>query len=304
VRSGNLLHDFDPPFNPEKIIDDPSDVKPADWIDEAKIPDPEAKKPDDWDEDAPMYIPDPNAKKPIGWEEDAPSKIQDPKARKPEDWDEELDGEWRGPLVDNPVCEIIGCGPWTPPNIKNPAYKGIWKAPLIDNPEYKGEWKPRKIENPHYFVDETPYKLSPIAAVGFELWTMQNGIEFDNIYVGNDENEAHELGVRTWLPKYRQDREQERKEGNQVKRMERERRRREGIGGAMGAYAEDFGDFMGEYPIPVFVSMVCILIGGYFYLEYKVLPRHSEDSDEPDLDADEIERIANMMKAEQLKKNE
>jgi calnexin len=31
--------------NPEKMIDDPDDEKPANWVDVAKIEDPAAKKP-------------------------------------------------------------------------------------------------------------------------------------------------------------------------------------------------------------------------------------------------------------------
>ena len=38
VKEGNLLEDFAPAVNPEKEIDDPKDEKPADWVDEAKIP--------------------------------------------------------------------------------------------------------------------------------------------------------------------------------------------------------------------------------------------------------------------------
>jgi calnexin len=36
VKKGSLLEDFDPPVNPPKEIDDPSDSKPADWVDEEK----------------------------------------------------------------------------------------------------------------------------------------------------------------------------------------------------------------------------------------------------------------------------
>eukprot|EP00438_Fugacium_kawagutii_P029297 Skav207996 [mRNA] locus=scaffold1203:150111:150970:+ [translate_table: standard] len=62
--SGSLLKDLTPPVNPPKAalgpamvkdgklasqphqeIDDPSDSKPADWVDEAKMDDPEAFKP-------------------------------------------------------------------------------------------------------------------------------------------------------------------------------------------------------------------------------------------------------------------
>jgi calnexin len=61
VKSGTLLENFEPSVNPPKQIDDPEDKKPADWVDEAKIPDPNASKPDDWDEDAPAEIVDTEA---------------------------------------------------------------------------------------------------------------------------------------------------------------------------------------------------------------------------------------------------
>ena len=47
-------------------IDDPSDVKPADWVDEAKMVDPTASKPEDWDEDAPKMVADAEATQPEG----------------------------------------------------------------------------------------------------------------------------------------------------------------------------------------------------------------------------------------------
>lgn len=33
---GSLLEDFEPPVNPPAEIDDPTDKKPADWVDESK----------------------------------------------------------------------------------------------------------------------------------------------------------------------------------------------------------------------------------------------------------------------------
>lgn len=36
IREGNMLTDFDPPINPPAEIEDPSDLKPEDWVDEAK----------------------------------------------------------------------------------------------------------------------------------------------------------------------------------------------------------------------------------------------------------------------------
>jgi calreticulin len=65
------------------------------------IPDPEDKKPDDWPSD------------------DVPATIPDTAATKPDDWDDEDDGEWKAPMIPNPL------------------YKGEWQARLIENPAYK-----------------------------------------------------------------------------------------------------------------------------------------------------------------------
>lgn len=120
--------------------------------------------------------------------------MPDPEAVKPEEWDDEEDGEWVAPLVPNPKCEEApGCGPWTRPMIRNPAYKGKWMAPMIDNPAYKGPWAPRKIANPDYYEDENPNHFSRIAGIGFELWTMDEDILFDNIYVGHSIEDARQL---------------------------------------------------------------------------------------------------------------
>lgn len=114
--SGKLPEGWD---FPPKEIDDPSDKKPADWVDEKQIPDPEDSKPSDWDQ---------------------PERIPDPEATKPADWDDEMDGEW------------------DPATIANPDYKGEWKQKMIDNPDYKGEWKPRQIPNPDYTGDVWVYE--------------------------------------------------------------------------------------------------------------------------------------------------
>lgn len=198
-RNGTLFDDFEPPVNPEKEIDDPKDSKPSTWVDTPRIPDPDAKKPADWDEDATAEIPDPDAEKPEGWLDDELLSIPDPDAIKPEEWDDEEDGEWVAPTVPNPKCaDGPGCGKWTRPTIPNPAFKGRWTAPLIDNPEYKGEWKPKKIANPNYFEDKNPNFFSPIKGIGFEIWTMDEDILFDNIYVGHSIEDARELARQTF----------------------------------------------------------------------------------------------------------
>jgi len=140
---GSLLEDW---AFPPKEIDDPTDIKPADWVDEAKIVDPTATKPADWD--------------------NQPAQIPDPEATKPEDWNEEDDGEWEAPLIDNPN------------------FKGEWKAPLIDNPAFKGVWKAKQIPNPKY--DPEVYDYPNIGAVGFELWIVNQGTVLDNILITDD----------------------------------------------------------------------------------------------------------------------
>jgi calnexin len=203
VKSGSLLEDFNPAVNPAEEIDDPNDSKPEDWVDQARIPDPEASKPEDWDEDAPFEIVDEEATMPEDWLVNEPLSIPDPDAKKPEDWDDEEDGDWVPPTVSNPTCtEVSGCGAWEKPMIKNPAYKGAWTAPLIDNPEYKGKWAPRKIKNPDFFEDKTPANFEPMGAIGFEIWTMQSDILFDNIYIGHSVEEAEKLAKETFDIKY------------------------------------------------------------------------------------------------------
>merc|ERR1711865_989938 len=172
-------------FEPPQEINDPDDFKPDDWVDEAKIKDPDASKPEDWDEDAPKQIPDMDADK-------------------PEDWDEEEDGEWEAPQVANPKCKVVsGCGEWARPIIDNPDYRGKWVHPMIDNVDYIGEWKAKQIANPEYFSEETHPEafqtlVAPIGGVAVEIWTMQGGIHFDNIYIGNDIGAAAQWAMESF----------------------------------------------------------------------------------------------------------
>ncbi|XP_024392874.1 calnexin homolog 1 [Physcomitrium patens] len=204
-----LSEEFEPTVIPAKTIPDPEDKKPEDWDDRAKIPDPDATKPDDWDEDAPREIEDEEAEKPEGWLDDEPDEVDDPEAVKPEDWDDEEDGEWEPPKITNPKCEEgPGCGEWKRPLKANPAYKGKWRAPMIDNPAYQGIWAPRQIPNPEYFELEK-LNLEAVAAIGIEIWTMQDGIFFDNILVAHDEAVAEEYRKTTWEPKHTVEKEKE-----------------------------------------------------------------------------------------------
>merc|ERR1712078_518184 len=67
------------------------------------------------------------------------------------------------------------------PKIDNPDYKGDWYAKRIDNPAYKGVWKAKQIPNEKFV--ENVYSYDDVGSVGFELWTVNSGSIFDNIFV-------------------------------------------------------------------------------------------------------------------------
>jgi len=177
-------------FLPPKKIKDPEAKKPEDWDDREKIDDPEDSKPEDWDK---------------------PEFIADPEAEKPEDWDDDMDGEWE------------------PPMINNPDYKGEWKPKQIDNPEYKGKWVHPQIDNPDYEADENLYRYTDIGAIGFDLWQVKSGTIFDNIYIGDDVEEAEKQATDYWEVTKKGEKEMKDKqdEEERKKREEEEARRKE-----------------------------------------------------------------------------
>lgn len=204
IKAGNLLSNktiFEPPFSPPEYIDDVNDTKPSDWVDDPTMEDPEYRKPENYDiEHGSLWIPDPNAQKPAEWDENEPQTIPDELARKPELWNDDEDGEWLPPLVPNPKC-VKGCGKWSAPFIENPNYSGPWKPKYILNPMYKGLWRPRQVKNPLYYNDTTPGAIDSIGGIGFELWTVESDVLFDNIYLGSSVGEAEKVGNLTFLPK-------------------------------------------------------------------------------------------------------
>ena len=227
-KKGNLLTHMKPPVNPSPTMDDPTDSKPTDWVEEDKMDDPSATKPEDWDEDARKMVENAKAVMPKGWSIDGPEQIPDPTAVKPSGWDDEEDGVWEAPLVENPACDV-GCGEWKRPMMLNPAYKGKWKAPKVPNPAYRGLWTPRQIPNPHYFEDKNPASsLAPMAALAVEVWTTTAGIHFDNFCIAEQLKDAFAFadstyGVKEGLETKRaavEKRDEERKKG-QRQRSER-----------------------------------------------------------------------------------
>jgi hypothetical protein len=85
--------------------------------------------------------------------------------------------------------------------IPNPQYRGPWVPRQVRNPRYRGPWRPRQLPNPDYQQqrDRQPARFEPpVEALAFELWTVQAGTQFDNLLVGNDEQVARSLALRTW----------------------------------------------------------------------------------------------------------
>jgi calreticulin len=156
-ESGSIEEDWS--ILKPKQIDDPNDVKPSDWEDNAEIDDPADAKPADW--------------------ESEPETVADPEAKQPEDWDESEDGKWEAPMI------------------SNPKHKGAWKAKKISNPKYKGVWAPKKIANPEFKENTELYAFDDIAAVGLDLWQVKSGSVFDDIIITDSLAEA-EAARKTW----------------------------------------------------------------------------------------------------------
>lgn len=271
VSNGSLYENFTPAVLPDKEIDDPNDSKPSDWVDDAQMRDPNAVKPADWDEDAPARIPDVDAVKPAGWLDDEPALIDDPNAPKPTDWDDDDDGEWVTPQVPNPKCDSApGCGVWERSTKANPAFKGKWYAPLVPNPAFKGEWEPRKIPNPAYFEDPHPAHLDPIGALAVEVWTMSDGITFDNFWLGNDLAKAQEFANATWVPKHKLETEDQERQ-REKERIEAEERKAKdgGVFRSVEVLFNDFVEFTNENPLVGLGSaavVVLLLLFSAFYV--------------------------------------
>lgn len=204
AKAGNIVstpHFMEPPLNVPEFIADKDATKPEDWDDRIYISDPEAQKPADYDERyGSIWIRDPNTKKPEGWNDDATEFIDDPTSSKPQEWDDDEDGAWEPPTIRNPECSF-GCGPWEAPLVINNEYKGLWSGPSIPNPNYSGIWKPPMIKNPAYSADGVQPFVKAVDGIGFEVWSMNSGIMFNNIYLGHSVKEAELIGNSTFVPK-------------------------------------------------------------------------------------------------------
>jgi calnexin len=257
IRQGSLLTDFTPSVNPAKEIDDPTDSKPADWVDSETIPDPGASKPEEWDESQPEYIKDPSKlDPPEGWLLDEPKLIADPAATKPDDWDDDIHGEWEPQQVPNPRCESApGCGDYEVPLIRNSLYRGPWRAPTIPNPAYKGVWNARQIANPDYVEDLNPHNFRPLVGAGFEVWMVNKGIGFGNIWIGTDEEAVRQWNKEHFVPKAKV------QAGADKKFVSKHATSEPGMGAGLVASLQEFGDAIVDAWLNLYTENATATIG-------------------------------------------
>ncbi|XP_019369213.1 PREDICTED: calreticulin-3 isoform X4 [Gavialis gangeticus] len=111
---------------------------------------------------------------------DEPEYIPDTSAERSKDWNNATDGEWRHPMI------------------KNPLYRGEWKPRKIDNPNYKGVWPHPQIDNPNYLPDFNILSYENIGVIGLDIWQVRAGTIFDNFLITDDEEYAEDFGYETW----------------------------------------------------------------------------------------------------------
>lgn len=191
--SGNLLDDLKPGFLE-------LDKKPEDWDSRPMIPDLSQTKPADWNDVA--FIINPDITKPDDWDVELDKLVYDPSDVKPEEWDDIEDGQWIQNRMPNPACEgLSGCGPWEHQLMANPDFSGSWKQPMMKNPNYRGVWESTITRDPEVIAHPRE-SILPITGIGFEVWTGQGGVLFDNIVIGESEEEILQFTKDTWKIKY------------------------------------------------------------------------------------------------------
>lgn len=134
-------------------------------------------------------------------------------------------GEWLPPTIANPEYK----GKWYAPKVDNPAYAGEWSPRQVENPDFfvdetVPQGSPGCTAVSHHMHDSLaaksvyqvsqqtcccfvlsaacgvqPYALASIGGIGIELWTMQDGILFDNILLTADPTIASGASSHSFL---------------------------------------------------------------------------------------------------------
>jgi calreticulin len=89
--------------------------------------------------------------------------------------------------------------PWSPPLVKNAAYKGPLARRTIANPRYRGPWQPRTVLVQDAVPDPTFGWFPALAFLGLEFFQNAPGSIFDNFLVTDDEAYAKEMLSEVFL---------------------------------------------------------------------------------------------------------
>jgi len=114
--------------------------------------------------------------------------------------------------------------------------------------------------------------------IGFELWTMNNGIQFDNIYVGRDVKDALRWADKTYGLKKEVEKEHVKEQAKAEKQAKKTEAKE---GGLISQTVFFFSNLVEEYPIPLFFTIVAVLVGFVVLLECRRPARKLPKVEEP-----------------------
>lgn len=170
--------------------------------------------------------------------------------------------------MDNPACEAVGCGAWTPPMINNPLYRGKWTPPRIANPLYRGEWAPRQVVNQAHFSHSDPFvHIAPMLGVALEVWTTSAAILLDNIVVTDSLAEAIAFSKTHTKPKTDAELEQSKAEEKRIReRDRREAAEKGGFKGWVESKVMDLVEYLNDNPMALYASVAAVVLPFFYAL--------------------------------------
>lgn len=110
--------------------------------------------------------------------------------------------------------------------------------------------------------------MAPIAGLGVEVWTTNAGFHFDNFVVGHSLPDAFTFADETFTPKQTAEREQDKKDQDEIKKQAREEKLREGgLVNTLSVYVAEAFDFIASQPPgALIVGVLLVLATIYFFL--------------------------------------
>jgi calreticulin len=121
-------------------------------------------------------------------------------ASKPADWNDEDDGDWEPTMIGAAAAPSQPYDAFQPTGparraIRPPACRPGHNAAAAAAAAAAENPAPKMIPNPEYGGDVYAYEFE---ALGFDLWTVNNGTIFDNVLVCDDIKYAEAFAASTW----------------------------------------------------------------------------------------------------------